>query len=165
MQRKLKIILVLVSIAMSFLGATFWVVLQNENNLNNNVVVDLDNENVQETLDGINFKDFHPGHNEKYEITLKGDLSDDYEVTLDFHEIKSEGKDNALANYINVKIETQEKTIEKGLKELLDGKQIELGKKASTIDITYYMPEDVGNESQGTSVEFYIELTAKSVKE
>lgn len=165
MAKKIKLILMLVSIAMSFLGATFWVVLQGENDLQNNVVITLDNDEIQQELPAISFNEkFAPGHSMDYTITLKGDLADDYDVTLDFLYINKDDI-NALANYLDVTIKTTETKIEKGLKELLDGEKIELGKNATEIDITYYMPSDVGNESQGTSVEFYIELIAKSKNE
>lgn len=162
MKKRIKRILILVCIAMSFVGVAFWFVLKDENNLRDNYVINLNGDNVQEKLPVININEIYPGCEKTCSITLKGSLSEKYDVALDFHEDKS--KNNDLVDYLNVRIETKEKNIEKKLKELLNGEKVELGNNASKITITYYMPTSIGNESQDTSAAFYIELIAKSIK-
>jgi hypothetical protein len=81
-------------------------------------------------------------------------------ITLDFNG----DNDGTLKNFIEVKIKTNESSINKTLNELLEGDLISLGIGVTEITISYTMPIEVGNEAQGVSVVFYIELEAKTIE-
>ncbi len=159
MNKKLKLILILVCVVMAFTGVVIVAVVQEQGNLKERTVIELNgetNKTLKTELTG-----FYPGSEREYKIILRGEASENYETTLNFRSDKSSG---ALENYIIVTITTKGVTIKKQLKELLDGEKAELGKNASEITITYAMPENTGNEAQGTTADFYIDFTAKNDK-
>lgn len=157
MKKRLMFVLMLVCVVMSFTGIVIWFVLQGESNLEENTVIDLNGEtskSLKAELAG-----FYPGCEREYSIVLKGDLSDDYYVELDF---RSDSESGGLESYLVVTIKTDSVTIERQLRDLLDNGKIELGKNANEITIIYAMPGDVGNEAQGTSATFYVDVSAKN---
>ncbi len=157
MNKKLSIALILVCVVLAVSGVVVWCVLQNQNNLKTNTVIEINGE-TSKTLKA-ELTGFYPGNEQEYKIILKGDSSENYIVTLNF---RNDEKHGTLENYLTVKITTKNKTIEKDLKDLLDGEKVELGKNANEICISYAMPENTGNEAQGTTAAFYIDLTAKN---
>lgn len=158
MKKKLYIILILVSVITAFTGVIIWGVLQEQQTeLTENTVIEVSGETkktVKAELVG-----FYPSSKQTYTITLAGETSQDYLVTINF---RDDNKSGGLENYLIVTITTKEVTIEKPLKEFLKGEKVELGKNANEITITYAMPEDTGNEAQGTTADFYIDLTAEN---
>ncbi len=160
MSRKVKIILTLACVAMAFIGVIVFLVLSDGNKLLEHTTITLRGETTK-TL-AVEITDLHPCGASEYEITLSGDRPEEFYITLAFGG-KSDGK---LKEYIDVKIETDNVTIEKSLKELLDGKEeLSLGQNSTNIKITYAMSESAGNETQGADIEFYIDLTAKRTAE
>lgn len=159
MSKKLKIILTLACVAMTFIGVLLFFGLSNGDNLLEHTTITLKGETTK-TLSA-EIKDLYPGSVSEYEIILDGDHSEEFYITLSFREI-SNGK---LKDYIGVKIKTDNVTIEKPLKELLDEKaNLSLGQNSTNIKITYTMAIDAGNETQGADIKFYIDLTAKRVE-
>lgn len=160
MKKKLYIILILVCVVTAFTGVIMWGVLQEQQaELTENTVIEVSGETektVKAELTG-----FYPGDKQEYNITLKGEMSEDYLVTLTFRDDKNA---DGLENYLTVTIKTKEVTIEKQLKEVLSGEKIELGSNANEITIIYAMSEETGNEAQGTTADFYIDLTAENDK-
>lgn len=163
MKKIRKIILTLVSVAMSFVGLSLLIVLQDKNDLQNTIVINVDGNDIDRELPSVNINGLYPGKEECYTISLIGSLSDEYYISLAFYEDVS--KNNDLAEYLEVKIMTKRIEIKKSLKELFDGVPVSLGDYASEINIAYYMPIDIGNESQNTTATFHIELMAKYKKE
>lgn len=159
MNKRLKLILILVCVVMAFTGIVIWAVFQEQNTLKEHTVIELNGE-TSKTLKA-DLTGFYPGSEREYAITLTGEFAENYEITLNFRNDKHSGE---LENYLTVTITTKNVTIQKQLKELLDGEEIELGNDANEITITYVMPEDTGNEAQGATADFYIDLTAKSDK-
>ncbi len=158
MSKKVKIILTLACVAMAFIGVIIFFILSDGNKLITHTTITLRGE-MTKTL-AVEMNDLHPGSVNEYEITLKGDHPEEFYITLSFGE-KSDGK---LKDYIDVKIETETTTVEKSLKELLDGEEkLSLGQNATNIKITYTMAIGAGNETQGADIDFYIDLTAKRV--
>lgn len=157
MNKRLKPILILVCVVMAFTGIVIWAVLQDQNNLKERTVIKLNGE-TSKTLKA-ELSGLYPGNEQEYKIILNGELAEDYEITLNFSNDENSG---ALENYLIVTITTKDVTIQKQLKELLDGEKIELGGNANEITIVYAMPEDTGNEAQGATADFYINLTAKN---
>ncbi len=127
-----------------------------DNNLLQNTTITLsgdDKRTFTAQLDGL-----YPGGQKSYEININGESAKDLQISLTFRNFK----DSELKNYINVEIKSNDQTITKTLKELLDKEQtISLGTNVSNIQITYSMPENVGNESQQKSISFYLDVTAK----
>lgn len=158
MSKKVKIILTLACVAMAFIGVIVFLVLSNGNKLLEHTTITIKGETTKRLTAEID--DLYPGSVSEYEIVLDGDHSEEFYITLSFRE-KSNGK---LKEYIGVKIETDNVTIEKSLKELLDEKaKLSLGQNSTNIKITYTMAIDAGNETQGADIDFYIDLTAKRV--
>ncbi len=159
MSKKVKIILTLACVAMAFIGVIVLLVLSNGNKLLEHTTITIKGETTK-TLSA-EIKDLYPGSVSEYEIVLEGDHPEEFYITLSFRE-KSNGK---LKDYIGVKIETDNVTIEKSLKDLLDGKEkLSLGQNSTNIKITYTMSESAGNETQGADINFYIDLTTKRVE-
>lgn len=155
--KKIALVLILLCIATEVMGVAIYSALQEQGDLKENTVIELNGEtrkSLRTELMG-----FYPGIEREYKITLSGEGSENYVVTLDFRGDKNGG---ALENYLTVTIETKDIKVEKRLKELLDGEELRLDKNASEITITYSMPEDTDNGAQGATADFYIELTAKS---
>lgn len=155
---KLKYLLIIISIILVFTGVTILEAIKSNDNLEENTVIEINGE-TGKTLKA-NIKGFYPGKTFDYAISLVGDGVEEYLITLKF----SGDNGGALKNYLDVKIVTDNGSIEKPLNELLEGELITLGRGVSQITISYTMPIDTGNESQGTSVVFYVELNAKMVE-
>ncbi len=156
MSKKVKILLPLACVAMAFICVITFLVLSGGNKLLEHTTITIKGETTK-TLSA-EIKDLYPGSINEYEITLNGDHPEEFYITLSFRE-KSDGK---LKEYIGVKIETDNVTIEKSLEELLDGEEnLSLGQNSTNIKITYTMSESAGNETQGANIDFYIDLTAK----
>lgn len=157
MGKKIKIVLIAICVALAFTGVAIWGLVQKSGDeLKENTTIKIEGE-TSKTLHA-NLSGFYPGASKEYTINLSGDSAKDYEISLSFRDDNSEG----LKNYLTVEIVTGEKSIEKSLSELLEGKEITLGKNATEIKIAYSMPTETGNEAQGASAAFYIDLKAKS---
>lgn len=156
---KLKYILIIISIIITLTGVVLLGAMQNNNILKENTVIKLDGE-TSKTLKA-EIKGLYPGKTEDYVISFTGDDAENYFISLDFNN----GNDGNLKNYIEVEIATNDSTIEKSLNELLEGDLVSLGSGVTEITISYTMPIDVGNEAQGESVVFYIELEAKTMND
>lgn len=155
---KLKYILIIISIILTLSGVVLVVTMQNDNQLKDNTVIEIDGgttKTLKAEIEGL-----YPGKTEEYIISFTGENTKDYLITLDFN-----GDDNGnLKNFIEVKIETNESLINKTLSELLEGDFISLGMGVTEIKISYTLPIEIGNEAQGASVVFYIELEAKTIE-
>ena len=155
---KLKYIMIIISIVITLCGVVIFGRLQNNNNLEQNTVIAINGE-TSKTLKA-QIKGLYPGKTEEYTILFKGDSTEEYAITLKFF-----GDDGGkLKNYLVVEIVTENNAIEKPLQELLNGDLISLGQGVSKIRISYTMPFDTGDEAQGVSVAFYLELNAKNVE-
>lgn len=158
---KYRFLLVLLTcIVLAFAGFLFWSLLQKQENLKAHTVIKIRGETTKTLhadLDG-----FYPGSEQSYEIALSGESPETYEITLHFRSAAGSGN---LGDYLLVTIRTKEVTIEKQLKDLLGGKKVSLGTNANEITITYTMPESTGNEAQGATADFYIDLMAKNTEQ
>ncbi len=152
MNKIVKIILIVVSAAMTFTGVLLYFVVSKNNTLMKDTTITL-RENTTKTLKA-EIKDIVPDTKNEYVINLTGESKSDLIVTLAFR-IKNDGE---LKNFIHVEITTNDKTIQKSLDELLKGDKIELGANVNKIKIVYAMPATVGNEAQGKSISFYIDI-------
>lgn len=159
-KNSIKIILILVSVAMAFAGVVIWSA-QEKDVLKEDTVIEISGE-TNKTLKA-ELAGFYPGGEKEYVISLSGDSASEYDITLTFRD-DEDTESGDLENYLTVKITTEEITIEKTLKELLQGETLALGKTSDGIKIVYAMPQEIGNESQGTTADFYIDFTAKNDK-
>lgn len=155
---KLKYIIIIISIVLTLTGVVILGILQNNNNLKDKTVVEINGE-TSKTLKA-EIKGLYPGKTEEYTILFEGDSAEEYIITLNFFD--DNGGD--LKNYILVRIETNNSSIEKPLNELLDGDLVSLGQGVAEIKILYTMPIDTGDEAQGASVVFYVELNARNIE-
>lgn len=155
------LLIILIS-AMTVAGGAIYYKMTSYTNMEENVDIVIDG-NTCETLKA-NITDLYPGKTSEYFINLINDTEKDYFITIKFYD--DDG--GLLKNFLLVEIKTENITIQKELKELINGEEINIGKGSSKIIISYTMPKDVGNESQGTSVKFFIDLYAtfsETVKE
>ncbi len=155
---KLKFILIIISIILTLTGVVLFTTIHDNNELKENTVIEIDGATTKTLKAKIDR--LYPGKTEDYVISFTGDNIKDYLITLDFNG----DNDGTLKNFIEVKIKTNESSINKTLNELLEGDLISLGTGVTEITISYTMPIEVGNEAQGVSVVFYIELEAKTVE-
>lgn len=155
---KLKYIIIIISVILTLTGVVILGILQNNSNLEDSTVVEINGE-TSKTLKA-EIKGFYPGKTADYVISLTGDSAEEYSITLNFF------GDNGgeLKKYILVGVMTDNSSIEKPLEELLEGDALSLGRGITEITITYTMPIDTGDEAQGESVVFFVELNAKNVE-
>ena len=158
-RNKFKFIIVIISIVLSLTGVVVWGTLQNNNNKLEETTVIKVNGETNKTLKS-EIKGFYPGKTADYVILFSGKAAQEYSISLNFF------GDNgvALKKHIIVGISTKNGTIEKPLEELLAGELINLGRGITDIKITYKMPIDTGDEAQGASISFCVELSAKYVE-
>lgn len=153
--QKLKYTFVIAVIVIIIIAVILWSVSCVGGGLKTNTYITINGE-TSKTLKA-EIGGFYPGKTEKYTITVSGNAASSYYLALRFRDdVKGD-----LEKYITVEIATKEKKVEKTLQELLKGDEVMLGQNANEIEISYVMPEDVGNEAQGTSAVFYIDLTAR----
>ncbi len=155
MSKRLNIILIAACVLMTVFSSIIYSVMQGQGDLKENTVIKVNGE-TDKTLKA-ELSGFYPGCEKEYVIALKGSLVSEGCVTLEFRNGENHG---GLENYINVKITAGEIAVEKPLKDLFDGNKIDFGNNVSEIKITYSMPENTGNEAQGTTAFFYIDVTA-----
>ena len=155
---KLTYLIIIISIVLTLTGVAVWGTLQKNDNLEENTVVEINGE-TSKTLKS-DIKGLYPGQTVDYVISLTGDYAEEYSTTLKFF------GDNGgeLKEYVLVGIITNNVTIEKPLQEILNADVILLGEGITEITISYTMPIDTGDEAQGASVVFYIELNAKNIE-
>ncbi len=159
-KRRARAIAALIFTAIAVFCVLLFLGFHKDNHLPERTTVTVDGETTH--ILEASLCDLSPGNSREYYIDLDGDNADAYYVTLVFRD--DDG--GALKNYVDVEIVTDGTTQKKSLKSLLEGNEyFSLGKKASTIKIIYSMSNEVGNESQGTEVSFYIDLTTKRIKD
>lgn len=157
----INIMLIAVSIfALVGAGVTAYLLTQSEDS-------DIITLNVEDgTHETVGFENLCmiPGEESVYEFALAAEIAGAYELTLDFSETKA----GALAQYAYARIELGGETVaEKRLDALLDGDAILLSRALSEdepllLTLTYYIPEQVGNEAQAASIDFVLEITVRS---
>lgn len=104
-----------------------------------------------------------PGEECLYVIELSSDIADEYEISLKFEETQ----EDALKNFAYAKIEANGETVcDKLLADLFGGEEIllycDLKDGGREITITYYIPENVGNEAQNSGAVFDLSITASN---
>lgn len=155
---KLKYILIIISIILTLTGVVLLATMKDNNELKENTVIEIDGATTKTLKAEIN--GLYPGKTEEYVISFAGDNIKDYLITLDFNG----DDDGVLKNYIEVEIKTNDSSINETLNDLLKGDLISLGTGVTEIIISYTMPIEAGNEAQGESIVFYIELEAKTIE-
>ena len=155
MSKKIQLILLIITVVMSFTGIAIWGSIRSGNNLNESTTIIIDGE-TNKTLKA-DIGNLYPGKSSEYVINLSGDTANEYAITLKFH------NDNGgvLKDYVSVEIKTENVTISKTLSQLLDGELISLGDNVTAITLCYTMSADAGNETQGSDIVFFIDLNAK----
>ena len=109
--------------------------------------------------------DLAPGDSCDYTILLDREENVSYEVSFQFQEMK----ELDLKKYVYVKLETHDVVFYEGL--LADAFEDEAvtihidhtKDKCDEIKVTYYLPEEVGNEAQSAKSEFMLLVTADGV--
>lgn len=158
MSKRVYKILILISAVLALCGCVLWGVSASSRELTKNTVIRLNGESS--TTLHAELTGFYPGSGQEFAISLTGDGAAQYYITLDFRDRKG----GELEDYLTVVIRTATLELERNLKDLLDGEAVSLGQGASEIEIFYFMPEETGNEAQGTRAVFEVELTARRME-
>lgn len=109
-----------------------------------------------------------PGESTEYTICFSSYSSKKYQVKLDFLEDDDKKEYNTLKHYVKVRIEVGEKVVcDNILKDVIDGKVIDfpvdVGSGMNTkVKVTYYLPDDVGNEAKGAKADFKLHINASN---
>jgi len=161
-KRKFMQVLLLVSSAMVLIGVILSILAHMYAAGRRVINVDLSDE-----IDSvIEFKDLAliPGEECKYTVKLAGEAGVRYGVELAF----SEKGDSPLKQYAYARLEFDGEVIyEELMSELLDedgtrlSLDLETGKD-SIVEVTYYLPEEVGNEAQNAEAVFELRITANN---
>lgn len=104
-----------------------------------------------------------PGESCEYTLSLNGEYSEEYQLSLNFSDHEPS---HTLKSYVYVRIERDGTVLcDQLLSEAFDGEGITLtanftdGAK-NEMQVTFYMPEDVGNEAQNAEANFELLLKA-----
>lgn len=153
LSNKFKMFLTVASLVVSFAGIGIGIGINSNKDLENNTTVEVEDGKV-ETLK-VEVLDFYPGKKVDYTIKFNNGSAENYYATIDFHNCD----DGNLKDYIDVKISDNNNDLFfMKLNEILNEEKLSLGKNIEYISIEYSMPEDVGNEAQGTSVTFFVDI-------
>lgn len=165
MGRKVKYILAIVCAITAAVGAAIFAVLMKKK-LENGVTVS-GGANVTLTAESTksieaNIGGLYPGERREYVIDVKLDQAENSEIVIAFRDKDTNGK---LKNYIGVTVTSGDTSVEKSLKELLEGsEELRFDGSTTQIVIVYTMRQDAGNESQGATADFYIDISAKTAQ-
>ena len=111
--------------------------------------------------------DIVPGETVKYVVKLNTAVDGDYDILFDFNEIE----DRSLKNYVYIKVEKNGEVIcEELLADVLEGDgktYVYTGdiSDGSEINISYSMPEDVGNEAKSAKTSFELRITLSTAED
>ena len=165
MSRKVKYILAIVCAVTAAVGAAIFAVLIKKK-LENGVTIS-GGANVTLTAESTksieaNICGLYPGERREYVIDVKLDQAENSEIVIAFRDKDTNGK---LKNYIGVTVTSGDASVDKSLKELLEGgEELRFNGSTTQIVIVYTMRQDAGNESQGATADFYIDISAKTAQ-
>lgn len=157
MSKRLQYIIIAAAVLLTAVWVGLWFKVRTDCELSERTEIVVNGE-TRKTLRA-SLSGFYPGKSESYTIVLTG--AEDYDVTLEF----LEGTESVLSEYITVRITTDEVRVEKELSELTEIGAIELGRQAKEIVLEYTLSESAGNEAQGASASFELEIRAKNHEE
>lgn len=158
-KKKLMQIGVIVLSIMILIGIALSIYLHTASKRKNIININIDGNETK----NVEFKNLSmvPGEKIEYIINLKSEVVKECKVTLRFQEIEEQN----LKNYVYVQIvSNDEKISEQLLKNLLEDKEIVIPvdftkEKKKEIKISYYLPEEVGNEAQNAEASFELLIT------
>lgn len=157
MKRFTKLILVLITSALSLTGVLLFVHFQ-KSAVPNQITVTINEETTKNLK--IDLTDIVPGSETSYTINIDSKYFGDYDFSISFYEKDDPGE---LSNYLSLKISANEFNVNKSFKEILNKNEtFDLGSNIRKISLTYIMDENVGNEAQNAYANFYIDLVSKS---
>lgn len=115
----------------------------------------------------VSFKNIglRPGESCVYTLKLNNEYADEYDLTLDFLDSAPE---LTLKQYAYVRLEMDGQVLcDELLSSAFEREDITAvvnftGKDVCEIKVTYYMPEDVGNEAQDAEAKFELIITAEN---
>lgn len=152
--KKLKYTIIFSSIILIIIIILLLLILLNRKpKLKDNTIITIDDEVVESYK--VEISNFFPGYEKEYKITFISDDINKYDVSIDFNN-PNEGK---LKEYLNIVIITKHTYLENTMNNFLTEEEIYLGKGIEEIIIKYKMPEEIGNEAQGTSVKFNLDIS------
>ncbi len=111
-------------------------------------------------IDGLDLK---PGDSREYELIYLCDGGGNYDLTFDFELVTSGG----MEQFVVVEVEYANRKVTVPLADLFqEENSIELTLHLTTdveekVYLRFAMPQDVGNEAQRTTVDFWVQMTAK----
>lgn len=128
--------------------------------------ITIDSDGVTESVLSVQDLKLNPTESKEYSVNLVCAASGTYDVTLDYEE----KKDGGLKPFVEVSVKANDETVYEGtLLALLGGdERIEFEgelfqEEPLVVTVRYEMPQDVGNEAQGTYSDFDIHLKIEKI--
>ena len=140
-----------------------WYILSEKKHITKHILLD-DKVTITNNLE-IKLNKLVPSSVKEYRIILEATKKRTYEIDLNFEKISN----SILSKYLIVEIQYLDNCYQYSLEELMDHQeeikwQIQFQKHQKiAIDFRYYLPIDVGNEIQGTSVDFIVNFFARGM--
>ncbi len=154
------LILSLVVVTMVGIGIGTWSYVSQDKFANEKTIVL--NEQSQTEME-VNLSGFCPGMSVSYEMHLKANAGDVFDITMDFEKTDTD----SLARFIDVEVRLNGEKIDSAkLSEYLNGKPLAFSAEFNStseidVEIVYSMGLEVGDEAQNTMADFNIVLSAK----
>ena len=107
-----------------------------------------------------------PGQKTEYTVRFTSYSSKRYGVILDFFEDEDKKAYNTLKHYVRVRIEVGDEVLcDDLLAKVIDGDlltfNVDIRKRLNTeMKVTYYLPDNIGNEAKGAHAAFKLRITA-----
>lgn len=161
MTRKLVYVLTIILTIVIVFGIVIGIfVLKRQNEFSKDIK--LSGEEVGEELD-VSLEGFYPGRSLSYTVNFGAASSFSYDVVLSF---VADG-DCALAEFIVLNISLNGEEIAEGkLSAYIGGEScaftLPKSEDGAVLKLEYTMPEETGNEAQGTTADFKVQIEAKS---
>ncbi len=160
--KKSIFLLIIGLIVLIFVGLMLFVVITFTQNDFSKTIRLQENGVTQEKfeIDGLNLK---PGDNREYELKYSCVGGGLYDLTFEFNSKALGG----MEKYIVVEVEDSNRKVSLPLNTLFEkGNPIEITinlneKLEETVYLRFIMPVEVGNEAQGTTTSFWVQMTAK----
>ena len=107
-----------------------------------------------------------PGQKTEYTVRFASYSSKRYGVTLDFFEDEDKKAYNTLKHYVRVRIEVGDEVLcDDVLERVMEGDplgfNVDIRQRLNTeMKVTYYLPDDIGNEAKGAQAAFKLLVVA-----
>lgn len=161
-KKKVRALIYIMAVMIIF-GATLTIIMlfRSCGGGNQNIYVKIGETNVTQ-IQPIKLRGLYPGSKEEYTLNITAEIPTRYNIDFMFKTIE----DGGLRDFIDVEVTFDNVMLYNGtLSDLLDSDDVKVGIETNLderipiqIKISYKMPREVGNEAQGKSILFDINI-------